>query len=185
MPAKSSVFIATSLDGYIARPDGSLDWLDQANRSVPAEEDCGYHAFMKSVDVLVMGRHTYETVRSFGNWPYGNTPVIVLSRNPLEIPDELSSSVSHSSESPADLHRRLSNEGAKHLYIDGGTTIQEFLRAGVIDELTITVIPVLIGSGIPLFGSLPHDIRLIHRNTTSFDFGFVQSTYQVQSNCEA
>ena len=179
MAARASVFIATSLDGFIARNDGELDWLDEANATVPAGEDCGYNALMKSVDVLVMGRKSYEKVLTFGQWPYGETRVVVLSQNPISFPDVLPKCVSHSSESPEDLHRRLSNEGASHLYIDGGVTIRSFLLAGLIDEITITVIPVLLGSGISLFGPITEDLWLTHRSTTAYDFGFVQSTYDV------
>lgn len=100
MSAIASVFIATSLDGFIARADGGLDWLDDANATVPAGEDCGYGEFMQSVDALAMGRRTYEKVRTFGPWAYGETPVIVLSRNPIVFPDEVPDCVTHSSESP-------------------------------------------------------------------------------------
>ncbi|GAA4468985.1 dihydrofolate reductase family protein [Novipirellula rosea] len=179
MSAKASVFIATSLDGFIARPDGNLDWLDEANRTVPAGEDCGYAAFMSSVDVLVMGRKTFEKVRSFGDWPYGDTNVVVMSRTPVAFPADFPKCVTHSSETPADLHRRLSGDGAKHLYIDGGNTVRRFLNAGLIDEITLTVIPVLIGDGIPLFGPLEKDIKLTHLTTKIFDCGFVQTKYAV------
>ena len=97
MPARCSVFIATSLDGFIARPNGDLDWLDRANATVPEGEDCGYQAFMDTVDILVMGRHTYEKVRTFGAWPY-EKPVVVLSSNPIDIPPDIDAT--HSSESP-------------------------------------------------------------------------------------
>ncbi|MCC9654515.1 dihydrofolate reductase family protein [Rhodopirellula halodulae] len=179
MSADVSVFIATSLDGFIARKDGDLDWLDQANATVPEGEDCGYAEFMKSVDVLVMGRNTYQKVRTFGAWPYGETPVVVLSQNTIEFPEDFPNCVTHSAESPTDLHRRLSEEGAKKLYIDGGITIQRFLRAGLINEMIITAIPVLIGEGIPLFGLLEKDIWLTHQDTKIFDCGFVQSKYRV------
>ncbi|EMI56844.1 dihydrofolate reductase family protein [Rhodopirellula sallentina] len=182
MPAKCSVFIATSLDGFIARSDGSLDWLDQANAMVPEGEDCGYQAFMGSVDVLVMGRKTYEKVRTFGEWPYGDQRVVVLSRKDISFPEEMPACVSHSSESPETLHKRLSDEGAEKLYIDGGATICRFLNAGLIDEMIITVIPVVIGSGIPLFGLAVEDRWLTHRSTTTYEFGFVQSTYDVNPN---
>lgn len=181
MSAIASVFIATSLDGFIARADGGLDWLDDANATVPAGEDCGYGEFMQSVDALVMGRRTYEKVRTFGPWAYGETPVIVLSRTPIVFPDEVPDCVTHSSESPEELHRRLSSEGAKKLYIDGGVTIQRFLRAGLINELVVTAIPILLGEGIPLFGPLDKDIRLTHQDTKTFDCGFVQSKYKVHS----
>ncbi|MBB3206726.1 dihydrofolate reductase [Rhodopirellula rubra] len=182
MTAICSVFIATSFDGYIARKDGSLDWLDEANATVPAGEDCGYDAFMASVDVLVMGRNTYEKVLSFGAWPYGEHRVIVLSRDEIVFPAEIPQCVTHSSESPEKLHRRLSEEGAKRIYVDGGETITRFLQAGLIDELIVTVIPVLIGSGIPLFGNFTEDRRLVHRSTKVFEFGFVQSRYEVISS---
>lgn len=175
----SSVFIATSLDGFIAREDDSLDWLEIANSTAPEGEDCGYVSFMDSVDVLVMGRNTYEKVLSFGQWPYENKPVIVLSSRKLKIPDNLSSTVEHSSESPEELYTRLSNNGLTRLYIDGGITIQRFLQAGLINDLTITVIPVLLGKGKSLFGPLEKDIALKHISTKVYDFGFTQSIYQV------
>ncbi len=180
--AKSSVFIATSLDGFIARSDGSIDWLDRANRLIPSGEDCGYGAFIASVDALVMGRHTFEQVLTFAEWPYGRLPVIVLSHTPLFIPVAVSRTVSSLQEAPDELVARLSAQGARHLYIDGGRTIQGFLSAGLIDALTITVIPVLLGTGRPLFGTLPHDVQLAHVATRVYDFGFVQHTYRVLKN---
>ena len=178
MSLKASVFIATSLDGFIARSDGGLDWLDAANAMVPEGEDCGYALFSASIDLLIMGRKSYEKVRSFEQWPYAK-PVIVLSRNEMVIPEDLRSSVSHSSESPQALCDRLSAEGVKRLYIDGGITIQRFLAAGLIDDLTITLIPVILGEGIPLFGGLAQDVALKHVSTNSYDFGFVQLVYEV------
>ncbi len=180
MAAKASVFIATSLDGYIARQDGGLDWLDKANAIVPAGEDCGYVSFMESVEVLVMGRNSYEKVLSFGQWPYGDKPVVVLSSNPINFPAHLPTTLTSSSETPEELHARLTAEGAKRLYIDGGNTIQRFLAAGLIEDLTITLIPVVLGEGIPLFGALQKDVELIHVETGVFDFGFVQVKYEVK-----
>ena len=177
--AKCSVFVAVSLDGYIARKDGGLDWLEAANATVTRGEDCGYAQFMQSIDAIVMGRKSYEKVRSFGEWPYGDTAVVVLGRTALEIPDSLSSTVSRSSETPEALCKRLAGQGNKRLYIDGGMTIQRFLAAGLITDLTITTIPVILGRGIPLFGRLDRDIALKHVSTTSYEFGFVQSTYDV------
>ncbi len=179
MSIRCSVFIATSLDGFIARDDGGLDWLNAAGAAVPAGEDCGYAAFMKSVDVLVMGRLTFDKVMSLGKWPYDEKPVVVLSGSAIEIPGELQARVSASSEKPADLVRRLSGDGAKHLYIDGGLVIQSFLNAGLIDALIITVVPVLLGSGRRLFGPLEGDIVLTYVATNVYDFGFVQHEYQV------
>lgn len=180
MSIKVSVYIATSLDGFIARSNGDLDWLDKANAMVPEGEDCGFVEFMSSVDTLLMGRNTYEKVLSFGVWPYGETPVVVLSRNPITFPDHLPSTVSHSFEQPEELLKRLAGEGVHHVYVDGGQTIQGFLQEGLVDEITITTIPVVIGGGISLFGSVTNDIHLAHIGTTAYDFGFVQSTYGVK-----
>lgn len=179
MNAMCSVFIATSLDGFIARSNGSIDWLNEANSMVPKGEDCGYKKFMSTVDTLVMGRNTFEQVLTFGEWSYGATPVVVLSRRGLTLPNNIPSSVSVSHESPDDLVLRLSAQGARHLYIDGGLTIQSFLAAQLIDEITITVIPILLGSGKPLFGPLAHDVHVIHKSSHVFEFGFVQHTYRV------
>ena len=134
--AKCSVFIATSLDGFISRMDGSIDWLDEANTRVPKGEDCGYAHFMSTVDALVMGRHTIDLAKSFGEWPYGQTPVFVLSSHMTSLPVGIPKSVHLSSEAPAELVARLSAQGIKHLYIDGGVTIQRFLAAALIDEIT-------------------------------------------------
>ena len=175
----SSVFIATSLDGFIARPGGELDWLDAANATVPESEDCGYHTLFNSIDVLIMGRKTYEKVLSFGQWPYESKPVIVLSRNKIKIPEKLAKIVSHSSESSKELCERMSKEGVKRLYIDGGITIQRFLDEGLINDITITIIPVILGDGIPLFSNLKKDISLKHVATKTYSFGFVQLTYEI------
>lgn len=126
MNPKVSVFIAISLDGFIARANGDLDWLDAANATVPQGEDCGYGDLMQAVDVLVMGRNTYEKVLTFGDWPYGETPVIVLSTKAVTFPSHILPTVSHSSEQPRDLCERLSGEGVGHVYVDGGNTIQRF-----------------------------------------------------------
>lgn len=179
MATQASVFIATSLDGYIARSDGSLDWLQTANATVPPGEDCGYQAFMEAVDVIVLGRHTFEQVLSFDEWPYTTKSVVVLSRSGITIPDALRSTVSISSERPSDLYGRLAAQGAQHLYIDGGLTIQSFLQAELIDDLTITIIPILLGSGKSLFGPLKDDIQLKHLATRVYKFGFIQSQYRV------
>jgi len=174
---RASVFIATSLDGFIAREDGGIDWLE-----VPGGdpgEDYGFEAFFGSVDALVMGRNTYDVVRTFGEWPYGAKPVIVLTSRPLEIPEELADRVETMFGAPAEVVRELGARGMRHLYVDGGKTIQDFLAAGLIQRMTITRIPVLIGRGIPLFGPVPHDIRLQHVETRTYANGLVQSTYDV------
>lgn len=172
-----SVFIATSLDGFIAREDGAIDWLEQW--SGESDEDYGYQAFMETVDILVMGRKTYEQVLTFGEWPYGEKPVVVLSHQSLTIPEDLPGSVEVMSGSPEVVVRRLAERGAGHLYIDGGRTIQSFLAAGWIQRLIITTIPVLIGAGIRLFGPLSRDIGLHHVVTRQFPDGLVQNEYTV------
>lgn len=177
MAIRTSAFIATSLDGFISRLDGSIDWLNEANGLVTPGEDCGYKAFSESIDVMVMGRHTFDLVRTFDAWPYGDKRVVVLSSKPVEIPVEWQKTVSSSSASPAELLRQLEAEGFQHVYVDGGITIQRFLREGLIDELTVTLIPVLLGTGRPLFGTLEKDIKLKLLRTKAYEFGFVQVTY--------
>lgn len=177
--AKRSVFVATSLDGFISRTDGSIDWLDEANNRLPKGEDCGYEQFMSTVDALVMGRHTFELAKSFAEWPYGQTPVLVLSSRMRSLPAGLPNTVRLCNETPRAVVARLWSEGMGHLYIDGGLTIQRFLADALIDEITITKIPILIGSGRSLFGRLSEDVRLEHISTQAFDFGFVQSKYGV------
>ena len=169
---KSSVFIATSLDGYIARPDGGLDWLPKNGG-----EPHGYDEFMASVDALVIGRNTYETVLGFGGWAYGCKPVVVLSNTLKKLVLPAGAVCELMAGTPADIVLRLAGRGIRHLYIDGGVTIQGFLRAGLIQRMVITRIPVLLGSGIPLFGELPQDIRFEHVATRAFASGMVQSEY--------
>jgi len=175
---KASAYIATSLDGFIARENGDIDWLPVPG-SDGSGEDYGYKEFMDTVDVLVMGRNTFEKVPTFPEWPYGNKPVIILSHRPVNIPKHLARSVEAMSCSPHELARRLSERGASHIYVDGGKTIREFLEEGLIRQLIITRIPILIGSGIPLFGPLKRDIRLRHIETRRFADGLVQSRYEV------
>jgi dihydrofolate reductase len=174
-----AVFIATSLDGFIARQDGSIDWLDRANALVPQAEDCGYEEFMSTVDGLVMGRGTFEQVLAFEQWPYGDTPVYVLSRTLDKLPETVPSSARLVSGSPSEVASMLASHGHRRLYLDGGVTIQRFLAAGLVAELTVTTVPVLIGRGRPLFGPLTHDVRLRHLATRAYPFGFVQSRYAV------
>lgn len=175
-----SVYIAQSLDGYIARENGELDWLDTYNSTIPQGEDLGFHEFMDSIDILIMGRNTYEKVLSFGVWPYENKKVMVLSSHHLNIPKSLEDTVSHSSETPHNLYKRLKDSGVQKIYVDGANTIQRFLRAGLVDEFIITIIPTLLGSGISLFGKLDKDIQLELISSQGYDFGLCQLHYKVK-----
>lgn len=175
---KASVYIASSLDGYIAREDGDIDWLHSSDNN-DASEDYGYEKFIGSVDALIMGRNSFEKVLSFDKWPYDDKCVVVLSSHSVAIPDELKTSVESSMLEPSALLVALESRGINHVYIDGGKTIQSFLRAGVISDFIITRIPILLGGGIPLFGSLDRDINLKHISTQSYSSGLVQSKYEV------
>jgi dihydrofolate reductase len=134
---------------------------------------------MNTVDTIVLGRNTFELVLTFGTWPYSGKRVVVLSSRPNAVPPHLADDVEWLSLPPRHLVHRLAAQGAAHLYVDGGKTIQGFLNAGLIDELIITRVPILIGTGVPLFGALNHDIRLTHIATRQFENGFVQSKYRV------
>ena len=171
---RASVFIGTSLDGFIARPNGSFDFLPEGGG-----EPHGYKEFFASVDALLIGRKTYEIVEAFPEWPYGNKPVIVLSNQPLDFSKLRGANVEQMQGTPAEVVSKLESRGIHHIYVDGGITIQRFLRAGLVQSLTITRVPVLIGQGIPLFGALPHDIRLKHVATQSYPSGLVKSEYEV------
>jgi dihydrofolate reductase len=170
---EASVFIATSLDGFIARPNDDLDWLPPGGG-----EEHGYEAFMGTVDSLVVGRRTYEKVLTFDTWPYGQKPVVVLSTRALA-PAPPEAVVERMSGSPAEIVSQLSARGMQHVYVDGGITIQRFLQAGLIHRLIITRIPVLLGAGIPLFGPLQRDIVLQPVWTKQYASGLVQSEYVV------
>jgi len=177
---KTSVFVATSIDGYIARKDGSIDWLNQASAALPPGTDAGFNEFMKSVDVLIMGRKTFEQVLSFGEWPYGKTKMRVLSSKALSIPEHLKNTVEQTQKTPQEILTELGRAGYTHAYVDGATTIQSFLKAKLIDEITMTLIPVALGEGIPLFGDLTEDLILLHQKTKVYAFGYVQITYVVE-----
>ncbi|UWQ54270.1 dihydrofolate reductase family protein [Leisingera caerulea] len=171
-------FIATSLDGFVARQDHSLDWLSK--QPAAENDDGGFAAFMDSVDGLVMGTGSFRTLLEFGQWPYSK-PVVVLSRSLTEqdISEHLKDRVRLSTAAPADLMRGLQEEGWTRAYIDGGRLVQSFLRQGLIADLTITTVPILIGSGIPLFGALDQDIDLQVASSRILPTGMVQSKFRV------
>jgi dihydrofolate reductase len=171
---RASVFVGTSLDGFLARPNGELDFLDAGG-----SEPHGYEEFMASVDAIVIGRNTFDVVLGFSSWPY-RKPVFVLSTRTLP-PVPAGAQVEHLSGEPRDIVRRLEARGLGHIYVDGGITVQRFLEAGLIQRLIITRVPVLIGTGIPLFGPLGRDVTVRHVATRDFRGGLVQSEYEVVS----
>jgi dihydrofolate reductase len=175
---RTSVFVGTSLDGFIARTDGGMDWMS-AGGGQDSGADHGYEAFIATVDALVIGRKTYETVLGFGKWPYGERLVFVLSTRELA-PAPEGARVERMSGSPDEIVSRLEARGVEHAYVDGGITIQEFLRAGLIQRIIVSRLPVLIGSGIPLFGATDADIALEHVVTRVYAKGLVQSEYAVR-----
>ncbi len=168
MRIRFAVFIGTSLDGYIARPDGGLEWLS------PFEsEEHGYAAFFAGVDTLVIGRGTYDTVLGFSSWPYGEKRVIVCTSRPA--------TPAHGEEiwsgSPRELADRLEREGARRVYLDGGALIRSFLREDLVDEITLNVVPILLGAGRPLFASGLPELKLRLAEARSFPSGLVQMRY--------
>lgn len=182
-PFHTTAYLAVSVDGYIADAEGGVGWLDDIEPVVG--EDMGYGELIESVDALVMGRKSYETVRGFDvPWPY-EVPVIVLSTSPIDIPDELAASVRHLNATPEELAVQLPAEGIAHAYIDGGDTIRRFLRAGLIDQMTFTTIPILLGSGVSLFEGLGIAVPLVLESTTAFSNGLTQTTYNVERNATA
>jgi len=170
---KASVFVGTSLDGFLARADGRFDFLPAGGG-----EPHGYDEFMATVDALVLGRNTFDVVLKFQTWPYGKKPVFVLSQHALP-PVPPGAVVERMAGEPAEIADMLSARGIGHAYVDGGITIQQFLRAGLIQRVVVTRVPVLIGTGIPLFGAVPRDILLKHVATRSYASGLVQSEYEV------
>jgi dihydrofolate reductase len=176
MRPKLSAFVGVSLDGFIARKNGDTDFLiDRHDRK---DEDYGYRKFMNKIDVVFVGRKTYEMALTFKEWPYKGKRVFVLSDGTPEIPESLGSDVMVMHGNPKDLVELFSVGSYTRIYVDGGNTIQRFIAVGKLNEITITTVPVLIGEGIPLFGSLAKDIRLSQITTHVFDNGYVQTRYR-------
>jgi dihydrofolate reductase len=174
----AEVFIATSLDGLIARPDGDIGWL--VGRPVPEGEDFGYAAFMEGVGALVMGRATYDKALTFPEWPYP-VPVVVLSRTPsgVVVPPHLQGRVQVKADAPAKVLQALAGQGVARVYVDGGQVVRAFLAEGLIRRLIVTVIPVLLGEGRPLWGHGAGDIDLTLVAARHWPNGFAQLEYRV------
>ncbi|TYB48149.1 dihydrofolate reductase family protein [Actinomadura chibensis] len=171
----AAAFVAASLDGYTARADGDVQWV--AEHAERAWDD-SYREFVADVDTFVMGRGTYEVVATLGPWPFAGKRVAVLSTRLAQAADrrvtvyrELDALVS-----------ALGESGARRVCVDGGRVVETFLRAGLLDELTVTTLPVLLGGGLPLSGALDEDVHLTHRTTRVLGTGLVQSTYTVDGS---
>jgi dihydrofolate reductase len=171
---KTSVYVGTSLDGCISRKDGDIEWLTPFNNS---EVYDSYNEFIKNIDAIVIGRGTFEKVLSFSAWPYVQ-PVIVLSNSIKQLAESLKAKATLLSMKPKDLLKHLSEQNFSNIYIDGGRVIQDFLNADCIDELIITKVPVVLGSGISLFGNLEKELTFTHLNTSIYSNGLVKSHYQ-------
>lgn len=182
---KCSVYIATSVDGYIASPDGGVDWLHTAGNldADMGSEDMGFKSFMNSVDCMIMGRKCMEMISSMNlspeQWPYGDIHIVVLSNSIKEPPENLSGKVEMFSGEVPDLVKKLEGKGFKHAYIDGGSTITSFLNLKLINEMTITKVPVLLGEGIPLFGKINQRIKLENSKASAFPNELIQAKYSV------
>jgi len=172
MRARFSVFIATSLDGYIARADGSIDWLSIVH---PVDEAHGYDTFMSSVDTIVIGRRTYETVLEYETWPYFAKRVIVMTHRPAK--------AHHAEEFYSGSALKLANRltDARRVYVDGGNVLSQFFAAGLIDDVTISVIPIVLGNGIRLFSGGEGEHRLELESSRSWPSGMVQMRYRLRA----
>lgn len=178
--SQNKVFVATSLDGYIADKNGYIDWLQSIPN--PKQIDMGYSDFMNDIDAVVMGRNTFETVRGMDiPWPYDKF-VFVLSRRQNIVPGKLRGRVELINGPLQEVIKRIHDRGYHRLYIDGGVTIQSFLKENLIDEITITIIPVLLGAGIPLFGHLEKPIMFKCAETKIYLDGLVQNRFVLASN---
>ena len=173
---KNSVFIATSIDGYIADKNGGIDWLHSIPN--PNNDDMGYVGFTSNIDALVMGRTTFETVCNFDvDWPY-DKPVFVLSNTLVEIPESHRGKAFLINGTLSEIIEQINGNGYNSLYIDGGTTIRNFLKADLIDEMTITIIPIVLGSGLPLFSELPNELKFELVKTKTYLNQIIQSHYK-------
>lgn len=170
------VFIATSLDGYIADVEGRVDFLDTF--PMPDGDQMGYDLLMNAIDAILMGRKSFETVLGFGiDWPY-TKPVFVWSETLQSVPEGLASKVVLVRGTARDVRSAIREKGFEHLYVDGGKTIQSFLAEDLIDHMTITTIPVLLGGGVSLFGSIDHMLAFRCVESKVYENGVVQNEFE-------
>ncbi len=173
------VYLGVSVDGYIAGPGGELDWLEDPSHASGEPLHLPYDVFVADKDVLVMGRATCEKVLTFGFWPFEGRPAVVLTSRPLDVPSELEGRVEVDAGTPEEVVARLQDRGLRRLYVDGGETVRRFLRAGLVEELVLTQVPVLLGGGVSLFGGLGVPVKLELKWAAPARNGFVQSCYRV------
>ena len=173
---KISVFIATSIDGYIAKKNNDIDWLTKFSPPTDENEDkdCGFSKFFSSVDVLVMGRNSYDVVSHFDLWPYEGKRVIVLSSTLTCVCEQAELFKGDITQ----LIKKLHSDGIKHIYVDGGATISQFMNMGLVDQLIISIIPVVLGSGIPLFSKINNDKWCQLDSSQVYSNGLVQLRYK-------
>ena len=183
---KLSVFIATSTDGYIATVDGGIEWIEAAGNTgadMGKQSDMGFNDFMSTVDCLIMGRKCMEKLSSFNlpeeQWPYGSVRIIALSHSIKHVPDNLRGKVEMCSGDPGELVGQLEAEGYNHAYIDGGSTITDFINHKLITDMVISRVPVLLGSGIPLFGKLDMQVKLGSAEAIAYPNDFITTKYKV------
>ncbi len=171
-----AAFVGASLDGFIARPDGALDWLRPFEGA-----DNGFEEFMASVDAVVIGRATYDVVLGFGAWPYGRRPVYVLTHR-APVPRHGETLVSGE---PGSIVGRLARAGVRRAYVDGGAVVSRFLAAGLLDEITLSFVPVVLGAGIRLFQAPLPERTLRLNGSRALPNGIVQARYVAASALEA
>ena len=173
------IFLAISLDGFIARNNGEIDWLEKFNSDDP-NEDYGFGEFFKRMDCLIMGRKSFEKVLSFEKWPYTGKPVQVLSQTLTSLPVTVSGLAELAPKlTPHELLDYWKRLGWQRIYLDGGEAARTFLEYGLVKQLTLTRIPIILSTGKPLFGNTLPAIFLNHLQTKSFASGLVQSDYEV------
>jgi len=168
------VYIATSLDGFIATPNGGIKWLN--NIPNPDQSDYGYSEFIEKIDAIVMGKNTFQKVLTFNQWPY-EKPVFVLSNTLKELPKNMTEKAEIIKGDIKKITDKLIERGFQKLYVDGGQTIHSFLKEDLIDELIITKVPILLGDGIPLFHKLDQKLKFKHKKTTIYSNSLVKSHY--------
>lgn len=173
------VYLGCSLDGFIARKDGAVDFLDAVDPA-PEDEDYGWHDYISGIDALIMGRNSYDMVLGFGQWHYGNRKVMVLTTRDIEIPDFIEGEIIPFEGKPEDAIAHMNGLGCENIYVDGGKVVQDFINAELVDELIITIVPIIIGEGIPLFANINVEKRLDLKNVTKYDNGLLSLHYSLK-----